>query len=124
MAPPVPNRPTVTNIGAQKVDLVWEPPGDSFENMFVTGYKILWFQPGFRSRVNNMTVGNITTTSVRGLQVMQRTRIWLDYVILYEYLIVIACDRVCVCDRRNRRGSLPRESGIASDRFIRPQKPR
>jgi hypothetical protein len=27
VAPPVPHRPVVTNIGAHKVDLVWTPPG-------------------------------------------------------------------------------------------------
>eukprot|EP00604_Paraphysomonas_vestita_P000269 CAMPEP_0174826522 /NCGR_PEP_ID=MMETSP1107-20130205/44161_1 /TAXON_ID=36770 /ORGANISM="Paraphysomonas vestita, Strain GFlagA" /LENGTH=407 /DNA_ID=CAMNT_0016059855 /DNA_START=1485 /DNA_END=2705 /DNA_ORIENTATION=- len=32
-----------------------------------TGYKIIWFQPEFRSRVSNLTVGNVTTTSIRGL---------------------------------------------------------
>ena len=29
---------------------------------------MLWFQPQFRSRVSNLTVGNVTTTSIRGLQ--------------------------------------------------------
>jgi len=67
-APPVPDPPIVTNLGAHKVDLVWNPPGDEFDNMMTTGYKIIWFQPKFRSRVNNMTVGNITTTSVKGLE--------------------------------------------------------
>jgi len=67
-APPVPARPTITNIGARRVDLTWTPPGSEFDNMMVTGYKILWFQPQFRSRVSNMTVGNVTTTSVRGLE--------------------------------------------------------
>ena len=90
VAPPVPNRPVVTNIGAHKVDLVWEPPGillsfrfclkanrlmpfhfpgDAFDNMYVTGYKVLWFQPAFRSMVNNITLGNVTTTSIRNLEV-------------------------------------------------------
>jgi hypothetical protein len=67
-APPVPIRPTITNICANKVDLIWEPPGDVFEQMTVTGYKIMWFQPKYRVMVSNLTVGNITTTSVRGLQ--------------------------------------------------------
>lgn len=59
----------VTNIGARRMDLVWSPPlNNEFESMTVTGYKILWFQPQFRSRINNITVGNITTTSVRGLE--------------------------------------------------------
>ena len=35
--------------------------------MITTGYKILWFQPKFRSQVSNITVGNVTTTSIRGL---------------------------------------------------------
>lgn len=89
VAPPVPHRPVITNIGAHKVDLVWKPPGiflsfspvfcflindchfpgDAFDNMYVTGYKVLWFQPAFRSMVNNITLGNVTTTSIRNLQV-------------------------------------------------------
>jgi hypothetical protein len=56
-APPVPVRPTLTNVAACRVDLVWTPPGDEFDQMTVTGYKILWFQPQFRSRVSNVTVG-------------------------------------------------------------------
>lgn len=57
MAPPVPARPAVTNVGACRVDLIWEPPGDPFQQLTVTGYKILWFQPEFRTRVSNLTVG-------------------------------------------------------------------
>lgn len=68
VAPPVPGRPTVTNIAANKVDLVWSVPGNEFDRATVTGYKIIWFQPMFQSRVSNLTVGNITTTSVRGLE--------------------------------------------------------
>lgn len=67
-APPVPLVPIITNIASCKIDLVWSPPGDMFDNMAVTGYKVLWFRPQFRSRVNNMTIGNVTTTSVRGLR--------------------------------------------------------
>jgi hypothetical protein len=66
MAPPIPDRPIVTNIGAYKVDLVWTPPGNEFDNMVVTGYKILWFRPQYPSRISNITVGNVTTTSIRG----------------------------------------------------------
>tara|TARA_A100001015_G_C15025406_1_gene730229 strand:+ start:1343 stop:2833 length:1491 start_codon:yes stop_codon:yes gene_type:complete len=68
VAPPTPVRPYITNIGAHKVDLTWKPPGSSFENMMVTGYKILWFENSYASRISNLTVGNITTTSVRGLK--------------------------------------------------------
>jgi len=59
----------VTNIGAHRVDLTWSPPSSTdFTQMTITGYKILWFRPQFRSRVSNLTVGNITTTSIRGLE--------------------------------------------------------
>ena len=59
----------VTNIGAHRVDLTWSPPSTTeFAQMTITGYKILWFRPQFRSRVSNLTVGNVTTTSVRGLE--------------------------------------------------------
>ena len=66
-APGVIYPPTVTNIAAHKVDLVWSPHPDYVVAMSTTGYKILWFQPKYSSRVSNMTVGNVTTTSVRGL---------------------------------------------------------
>jgi len=67
-ATPAPNRPVITNIGARRVDIVWEPPGTEFDNLMTTGYKISWFQAQYRSRVSNLTVGNITTTSIRGLE--------------------------------------------------------
>jgi hypothetical protein len=65
---PAPATPKVINIGATRVDLVWEPPGNEFDHMKTTGYKIIWFQPEYRSRVSNLTVGNVTMTSVRGLE--------------------------------------------------------
>ncbi|CAE7456757.1 unnamed protein product, partial [Symbiodinium microadriaticum] len=64
-ATPAPNRPTITNIGARRVDIMWEPPGTEFDNLMTTGYKIVWFQAQYRSRVSNLTVGNVTTTSIR-----------------------------------------------------------
>jgi hypothetical protein len=66
-APPVPARPLVTNLGAYRVDLIWNPPGDAFDIMTITGYKIIYFPAQFPSFVSNMTVSNVTTTSVRGL---------------------------------------------------------
>ena len=68
-APPVQLSPVVTNYGARRVDLVWEPPGTNvFDHMMTTGYKVLWFQPKYPNRVSNLTVGNVTTTSIRGLE--------------------------------------------------------
>eukprot|EP01040_Poterioochromonas_malhamensis_P007147 gene7147-7718_t len=67
VAPPVIKPPNITNIAAMKMDLVWEAPEDEFSRMTVTGYKILWFQPLYPDYKNNITVGNITTTSIRGL---------------------------------------------------------
>lgn len=68
-APPVQLTPVVTNVGAYRVDLVWAPPATTpLDHMMTTGYKILWFQPRFPQRISNLTVGNVTTTSVRGLQ--------------------------------------------------------
>ena len=66
-APPVLLSPVFTNVGAYRIDLVWAPPGDEFDHMMTTGYKILWFEPKFPSRISNLTLGNVTTTSVRGL---------------------------------------------------------
>lgn len=67
-ATPAPSRPVITNIGARRVDLVWTPPGDVFDTMSTTGYKIIWFQAKYRTRVSNVTVGNVTTTSIKGLE--------------------------------------------------------
>lgn len=67
-ASPAPARPVITNIGARRVDIVWTPPGDVFDTMMTTGYKIIWFQAKYRTRVSNVTVGNVTTTSIRGLE--------------------------------------------------------
>jgi len=67
VAPPVMNLPRVANIGARRVDLQWKPSGNIIDNTMITGYKILWFNPKTRSQIHNMTVGNVTTTSVRGL---------------------------------------------------------
>jgi hypothetical protein len=68
VAPTVPIELKVTNIGARRVDLVWSPSGDEFTQMTITGYKIIWFEPRFPSQVSNLTVGNVTTSSVRGLK--------------------------------------------------------
>lgn len=68
VAPPVPSRPVVTNLGAFKVDLIWQPPVDVFAAMTVTGYKIIYFPAAFPHFPSNLTVGNVTTTSVRGLR--------------------------------------------------------
>ncbi|CAM9989648.1 unnamed protein product, partial [Ectocarpus fasciculatus] len=65
---PAPAPPKIVNIGATRIDVTWEPPGNEFDHMKTTGYKIIWFQPQFRSRVSNLTVGNVTTTSIRGLE--------------------------------------------------------
>lgn len=67
-APPVPERPRLTNLGAHRVDLVWDPPGDYFSHNMVTGYKVLWFEPLTPYIIHNLTLGNVTTTSVRGLR--------------------------------------------------------
>ncbi len=67
-APPVLASPIVSNIASYKVDLSWTPSGDVFDHMMITGYKILWFQPQVPSLVHNITVSNITYTSVRGLK--------------------------------------------------------
>jgi hypothetical protein len=67
-APPVLLSPRFTNVAAYRIDLVWAPPGNEFDNMMTTGYKILWFEPKFPTRISNLTVGNVTTTSVRGLK--------------------------------------------------------
>eukprot|EP01038_Epipyxis_sp_PR26KG_P006359 gene6359-8759_t len=68
VAPPVIENFKITNIGATRMDMVWSPPGDEFSHMTVTGYKILWFHPLYPSRISNLTVGNVTTTSIRGLE--------------------------------------------------------
>lgn len=70
-APGVPARPLVSNLAATKVDLLWEPPGGPggpLTDMTVTAYRIAYFPVRFPHFVSNMTVGNVTTTSVRGLQ--------------------------------------------------------
>jgi hypothetical protein len=67
-ATPAPDRPVISNIASRKVDISWSPPGDVFDTMMTTAYKIVWFQPQFRSRVSNITVGNVTKTSIRGLE--------------------------------------------------------
>ena len=60
----MPARPVVTNVGAARVDLTWTPPGDAFQQLAVTGYKVMWFQPEFRTRVSNLTVGKCTFSSL------------------------------------------------------------
>jgi hypothetical protein len=67
VAPVVPTPPQVTNIAAYKVDLVWQCPGDDFMKLTVTGYKIVYFPAQSPQLASNITVGNITTTSIRGL---------------------------------------------------------
>ena len=77
MVPYPPTAPNVTNIGARRVDLVWQPSNSVLENLVVTGYKIAWSTPVTTSSSTStatstphggsFTVGNVTTTSIRGL---------------------------------------------------------
>ena len=47
---------------------MWYPPGDDLLQLQVTGYMILWFSTDKPQQISNMTVGNVTTSSVRGLK--------------------------------------------------------
>eukprot|EP00595_Chromulina_sp_UTEXLB2642_P001487 CAMPEP_0196765116 /NCGR_PEP_ID=MMETSP1095-20130614/7622_1 /TAXON_ID=96789 ORGANISM="Chromulina nebulosa, Strain UTEXLB2642" /NCGR_SAMPLE_ID=MMETSP1095 /ASSEMBLY_ACC=CAM_ASM_000446 /LENGTH=703 /DNA_ID=CAMNT_0042122545 /DNA_START=1153 /DNA_END=3264 /DNA_ORIENTATION=+ len=63
-----PSIPLIRNLAAYKVDLIWNPPDNVYSTLTITGYQIIWFQPKYPSRVSNTTVGNVTLTSIRGLQ--------------------------------------------------------
>ncbi|CAM9141429.1 unnamed protein product [Choristocarpus tenellus] len=81
--PPQPTRPNVSNIAAGSIDVSWEPPEDYWEAMAITGYQVGWLSvisnntespsEGNNTMVGEImakemsTVGNITTTTVRGL---------------------------------------------------------
>ncbi|CAM9532082.1 unnamed protein product, partial [Ectocarpus sp. 12 AP-2014] len=86
-APPPPiGKPFVSNVAAYSVDLSWEPPTDYWQALSVTGYQVGWRSfTSTAARTNGsevendtvgageeeveqtMTVGNVTTTTVRGL---------------------------------------------------------
>ena len=73
--PQPPTAPNVTNIGAHRVDLVWQPSNSVLQNLVITGYKIAWTTTIAHSTSadasiphgGSFTVGNVSTTSVRGL---------------------------------------------------------
>ena len=65
--PQTPAPPIIVNVGSCRVDLIWHPPGNIFDALIVTGYKIAWSTSNSSSRGGTMTLGNVTTTSIRGL---------------------------------------------------------
>jgi hypothetical protein len=66
--PPFADPPVISNLAASKVDLSWSPPGDETDHLSITGYKILWYQPEYPEKISNCTVGNVTITTIRGLE--------------------------------------------------------
>lgn len=65
--PQRPSVPLVTNVGTCRMDLVWSAPLDALDAMIVTGYVITWRTNSSSPAEYSMTVGNVTTTSIRGL---------------------------------------------------------
>jgi hypothetical protein len=70
--PPQPMPPHVINIRARALDLCWSPPvgpiNDPFYgSLITTAYIIMWYPLISPIKISNMTVGNITCTTVRGL---------------------------------------------------------
>ncbi|CAM9433410.1 unnamed protein product, partial [Hapterophycus canaliculatus] len=88
-APPPPiGKPLVSNVASCSVDISWEPPPDFWQALAVTGYQVGWkslastptgingsepegdddeLGAGEDEVEQFMTVGNVTTTTVRGL---------------------------------------------------------
>ena len=65
--PPAPTISNFTNNAARSIDLTWKPGGSIWDAMTATGYIIYWRQSGVADSAGEMTVGNVTTTTVRGL---------------------------------------------------------
>ena len=40
VAPPITFRPSLSNIAARSIDVTWEPPGDVWDHLTVTGYVV------------------------------------------------------------------------------------
>jgi hypothetical protein len=66
-APSVIKAPKITNIAAHKMDLVWDPPTDVFLANTVTGYVIKYHKANCPEAAYTISLGNVTTTSVRDL---------------------------------------------------------
>ncbi len=68
--PPISFRPSLSNIAARSLDVTWEPPGDVWDHLTVTGYVVRIREIYGGGRDDNLfevTVGNVTTTTIIGL---------------------------------------------------------
>jgi len=66
--PPVPDSLQVSNHAATSVDLSWAPGGTIWDAMTVTGYALYWRESGLAAWSCEQIVGNVTTTTIRGLK--------------------------------------------------------
>ena len=70
-APPSPSYVTTSNAASHAIDVAWAPGGDEWsQNLFTIGY-VLRYSRATRSSPsdwNEMIVGNITKTTIRGLE--------------------------------------------------------
>ena len=65
--PPAPVNISTSNAASRSIDLSWEPAGRLWQRLTYTGFTIRWRELSNPSWTHSMVVGNITTTTVRGL---------------------------------------------------------
>eukprot|EP00979_Chaetoceros_neogracilis_P010449 scaffold2473_cov214-Chaetoceros_neogracile.AAC.3 len=65
--PPAPRNIFISNVASRSIDLTWNPGGKLWQRLTCTGFIIRWREISTLSWTNSMVVGNVTTTSMRGL---------------------------------------------------------
>lgn len=65
--PPAPVHISASNAASRSIDLSWETAGRLWQRLTYTGFIIRWREVSNPSWTHSMVVGNVTTTTVRGL---------------------------------------------------------
>jgi hypothetical protein len=91
VAPPEVRLPTISNIAAHSMDLTWQPPEDYWDSVTVTGYSISRREGGKGVFGNEVTLGNVSTTTLIGLESdtlyeFRVAAVTEDYVTSHEWL--------------------------------------
>lgn len=115
--PPKLDAPTMSNVAARSIDLSWRPPPSLWDAVCVTGYIVTWrlindLPPGAAiysrqhddaiagGKGGNITLGNVTTTTVIGLEPQQTYSFSVAAVVEDRWADAAAIDTVDLYGRR------------------------
>ncbi|KAJ8604455.1 hypothetical protein CTAYLR_000923 [Chrysophaeum taylorii] len=93
--------PTASNVAARSVDLTWTPSGGLWGALAITGYVVSWRKaPSYTETTTTTTLGNVTTTTVIGLEPKTRYAFAVAAVVENRWADPEAVDAVDLYGRR------------------------